>query len=110
MDLLALFRRARAKLFPSAPHPDHLHYSIYIKGRVQGVWFRSSAARKAKELKLKGVAGHSQHDELLIEVEGLEKNLKEFLDWCKEGPPLAKVEELRVEERPPEGYRSFQIQ
>ncbi len=95
---------------PVVPHPDHLHYSIHIRGRVQGVWFRSSAAKKARELNLKGFIRHNHYDSLQIEVEGQKEDLEAFIDWCKEGPPLAKVEDLTVEPGALQGYKGFVIQ
>jgi len=73
------------------------HLNIKIHGRVQGVFFRHSAKQKAKELGIKGFAQNEPDDTVYIEAEGEEKNLKQFLDWCRRGPTFARVEKVESE-------------
>ena len=58
------------------------------------VLFRDSAKRKAKKLGLRGFVKNEPDGAVYIEAEGDEKNLNEFLEWCKKGPILAKVEKV----------------
>ena len=70
------------------------HLNIKILGRVQGVFFRHSAKQKAEELNIKGFARNEPDGAVYIEAEGIEENLKQFLDWCHYGPLLASVKKL----------------
>lgn len=70
------------------------HLNIKIYGRVQMVLFRDSAKRKAEKLGLKGFVKNEPDGAVYIEAEGNEEKLKEFLEWCKKGPILAKVEKV----------------
>lgn len=73
-------------------------YRITISGKVQGVWFRASAKDKALELGLKGKVWNEYDGEVGAIVQGPLDKILLFIEWCKEGPPLAKVDEVRDEE------------
>lgn len=73
------------------------HLNIRVSGRVQGVFFRHSAKQKAEELNITGFARNEDDGSVYIEAEGEEENLKEFLNWCYQGPPLALVEKADFE-------------
>jgi acylphosphatase len=69
---------------------------IKIYGLVQGVFFRQTAQKIANKLQIKGLAKNELDGSLYIEAEGEEQNLEKFLDWCKRGPPLAKVRKIEI--------------
>lgn len=73
-------------------------YELRVKGKVQGVWFRASAKDKALSLGLKGRVWNEKNGDVGIIVQGPEEKLTQFIEWCKEGPRLADVKEVVVEE------------
>ncbi len=76
------------------------HLNVKIFGQVQGVFFRHSARQKAVELNITGFASNESDGTVYIEAEGKEENLKEFLDWCRQGPASAHVEKIESEFEP----------
>lgn len=70
---------------------------IKIYGRVQGVWFRQSAKQKADELGLGGWVRNEPDGTVLIEIQGTETKLKEFIAWCRKGSEQAKVSRLEID-------------
>lgn len=86
------------------------HYKLRIKGKVQGVWYRASARRKAEELGLSGYVRNEPNGAVYAEAEGEEASLQAFVRWCEEGPEQARVEQVDVEEGKPQGYKGFDIQ
>lgn len=72
------------------------HLNIKIYGLVQGVFFRVTAKEKADILDLTGFVRNEKGGSLFIEAEGEKQNLDKFLQWCKEGSPMAKVERIEV--------------
>ena len=64
---------------------------ITISGNVQGVFFRSSAKKKALELQLTGFVKNLGDGLVYIEAQGSTKNLEDFIDWCHIGPRHANV-------------------
>ena len=69
---------------------------LKIYGRVQGVFFRASSMKEAKKLGISGVASNEDDGTVKIEAEGGEGELKQFIDWCKEGPEHAKVDRVEI--------------
>ena len=49
-------------------------------------------------MKLAGFVRNDPDGAVYIEVEGEEESLGEFLAWCKDGPPMAKVSKVEIEE------------
>lgn len=81
------------------------HLSIKIYGQVQGVGFRYYTREKAQELALFGFVHNEPDNTVYVEMEGEEKNLKNFLEWCHLGPEAARVE--KVEFAFSEGQKKF---
>ncbi|KYK21477.1 acylphosphatase [Thermoplasmatales archaeon SG8-52-4] len=83
---------------------------VIISGRVQGVWFRASTKQKAKQLKLDGWVRNNPDGNVEAVFEGEESHIKEILNWCKRGPPLAKVTNVEIKyEEPTNGFENFFI-
>lgn len=70
--------------------------TIKIYGDVQGVFFRSSTKETAEKLNLSGWARNESDGTLSIVAEGEKENLEKFLDWCRRGPGIARVDKIDV--------------
>ncbi len=86
-----------------------LHREIHIKGQVQGVGFRYSCLRIAKSLGVKGFVRNEPDGSVYIEAEGTEIQLKSFIDWCRQGPRYAMIENVLVNEGVIKGFSQFSI-
>lgn len=84
-------------------------YSITIRGSVQGVGYRYYAKQEADALGIRGFAGNENDGSVLIEAEGDEAALAQFLDWCYSGSPSAIIDSVEFSEDKPKGYASFSI-
>ena len=82
---------------------------IIISGRVQGVGFRYSAYHKAIDLDLKGYVKNLPDGNVFIVAQGNSHHISVFMEWCKIGPPVARVNEVNVSHRNPGNYESFSI-
>lgn len=71
---------------------------VKVFGTVQGVFFRHSARIKFEELGIKGFARNESDGSVYLEAEGEKEALDKFLEWCKRGPPSARVERVEVYE------------
>jgi len=71
---------------------------LRLFGRVQGVFFRQFARAQAKKLNLKCAATNQEDGSLIIEAEGDEENLREFIKQCRKGPVFAKVEKMEIQD------------
>ncbi len=86
------------------------HLKIKVFGSVQGVLFRHWSKVKAKELKIKGFVLNLPDGTVYLEAEGEEKNLKDLLAWCHQGPSFAQVAKVEFEYlHQIKGYSDFKI-
>lgn len=67
----------------------------FISGEVQGVNFRAAAAAQARTLGLKGYARNLPDGRVEVLAAGARESLERLERWLWQGPPLAKVSELR---------------
>ena len=82
---------------------------IFVRGRVQGVWFRASAREKANDLNLAGWARNCSDGSVEIHAEGDKSSLEEFITWCRLGPAAASVSSIDLDWVPSESMVTFAI-
>ncbi len=70
--------------------------SLLIKGKVQGVFYRKSAAEKATEIGLTGFVKNLPDGNVYTEAQGTQERLNEFEQWCRRGPQHAVVESVET--------------
>ena len=74
-------------------------YKLLIKGKVQGVWFRSWFEKNAKDLKLNGYIHNLNNiNEVESIIQGDIKSIEKIAKLSKIGPPMAKVEKIILKE------------
>jgi acylphosphatase len=67
---------------------------LFVRGRVQGVFFRASAQREAKRLGLTGWVKNRPDGGVELLAEGEEEQLKDLIGWANRGPSAARVERV----------------
>ena len=82
---------------------------LTIKGRVQGVFYRATAKDVADQLGVKGWIKNLSDKNVEIRATASEELLQKLIDWCKQGPPKARVEEVIAEELSLEEFSGFRI-
>lgn len=87
-----------------------LRYKIHVTGHVQGVGFRGSAAREARNLGIKGYIKNLSNGSVYIETEGSLIQLTSFVEWCRKGTGFGFVESVKVDIIPPANYTDFRIE
>ncbi len=69
---------------------------LLISGKVQGVFYRANAKKKAEELGLKGWARNTPDNKVEIVAEGEENKLREMMEWCYNGSSEAVVDDVKI--------------
>ncbi|NOX44437.1 MAG: acylphosphatase [Caldiserica bacterium] len=83
---------------------------ITVSGRVQGVFFRANTQEVAQRLGLSGYVRNLPDGRVEVVAEGAEEALRKLIEWCHEGPPLARVERVEVRWENPTGeFSGFHI-
>ena len=73
---------------------------LRITGRVQGVAFRASTIMAAQSLGLAGWVANRADGSVETVAEGDEAGIAEFIRWCHQGPPAARVDHVEVTDEP----------
>lgn len=84
-------------------------YHIIVKGKVQGVGFRSFTKSIALALNITGIVRNLSDASVYIEATGTQQNLQQFIQQCHQGPIWAMVEAVEASEIPLKKYKGFQI-
>jgi len=92
---------------PGARFPASRLYTV--SGKVQGVWFRDSTRRKARELGICGYAINLDSGDVEVYAVGPDDALDRLEDWLAEGPPLASVSRVARRDVPVETCEDFII-
>ena len=64
---------------------------LRIRGRVQGVFYRDSTQREAQRMGLRGWVCNRSDGSVEAVAQGPPERVAALIDWCHEGPPLARV-------------------
>jgi acylphosphatase len=82
---------------------------VYISGDVQGVGFRWFTREEAMGYGLKGFVANLPDGRVEAAFEGPGDAVDAMLEWCRQGPPWARVEDVEVIEEQPVGESGFRI-
>ncbi len=83
---------------------------VLISGKVQGVFFRNFTKRNAKQLGINGYAKNLANGKVEVVAEGEKMQLDALVKLLWQGPPAAKVDDVKIEERDFTGeYKSFDV-
>lgn len=84
---------------PSAKRNDTVQWMrvrARVVGLVQGVGFRASAQSNAISLGLSGWARNEPDGSVTLEIEGSGNKVDALVEWCRTGPPSARVDNVVV--------------
>lgn len=70
---------------------------VIVSGRVQGVFFRAETRRAAERFGVFGWVRNNSDGTVEAVFEGEKIRVDSMIDWCKGGPPHAKVKSADVE-------------
>jgi acylphosphatase len=82
---------------------------VTVSGRVQGVFFRATCARLARDAGLGGYVRNLPDGRLEAAFEGEERAVDAMVDWCRRGPDLALVDSVEAVPEDPVGETKFRV-
>lgn len=69
---------------------------VLITGRVQGVMFRESTRQEAQKTQVTGMVRNIPDGRVEAIFEGNKAAVTSMIEWCKQGPPSARVDDVQV--------------
>jgi acylphosphatase len=82
---------------------------VIVEGRVQGVGYRATCARRARDAGLAGSITNLPDGRVEAVFEGPAEKVEALVSWCATGPTSATVRRVHVSELPPTGAQDFRI-
>ena len=83
---------------------------LIISGRVQGVFFRAETQRAAGMYGVTGWVRNRPDGTVEAVAEGSRTDVVSLINWCKNGPPIARVDDVEVDWQDFEGtFDAFTI-
>lgn len=84
--------------------------AVIIHGQVQGVFYRQSTLEMARKEGLSGWVKNCPDGTVAAVFEGEADLVQTALEWCRQGPPAARVSHVDVTWQPPlEDDNTFRI-
>jgi acylphosphatase len=86
--------------FPTKGNVNHdkkIRVHLIIGGKVQGVYFRHNTQIIASQHNVTGWVRNLEGGQVEVVLEGDEINVGHVIEWCKVGPPEAKVEYVDIQ-------------
>ncbi len=69
---------------------------VYVKGKVQGVFFRQAIKAMAKKNKVFGWVRNLKDGKVETVLEGDDVDIISMVEWCHAGPANARVEDIEI--------------
>ena len=83
--------------------------NLLIKGKVQGVFYRVAAKEVADKLGVTGWIKNIPEGRVEAMVTGTEDQLKQFIEWCRQGPGKAVVTDVIVTPLGEHPFKEFTV-
>jgi acylphosphatase len=95
----------------TAPHhaSGTVRRRVVVRGRVHGVGFRASCARRAVGAGVTGWVRNTPDGDVEAVFEGPVAAVDALVAWCRQGPPMAHVVGIEVAEELPAPETTFAI-
>ena len=88
---------------------DTVRRHVTISGEVQGVFFRETARRKATEAGVAGWITNRSDGRVEAVFEGPAEAVEDLVEFCRQGPTAATVEDVDVQTEEPESLSGFDV-
>jgi acylphosphatase len=89
---------------------DKTRAHVMISGRVQGVFFRAETRDAARRYGVAGWVRNTRDGRVEAVLEGNSEDVEKMIQWCRSGPPQARVENVEVDHQDYRGeFDSFSI-
>jgi acylphosphatase len=89
--------------------PEYTSVHIVVSGKVQGVGYRFSTVRQARELGINGWVRNLPNGSVEAVLEGDRRSIERMIEWCRRGSTAAIVRDVFVESIEAEEFSNFEI-
>jgi len=88
---------------------DRTRAHVFVSGKVQGVFYRANTRDAARDADVDGWVKNLSDGRVEAVFEGPEDAVESMVEWCHEGSPRSRVDDVSAEYEEPEGIEGFEI-
>lgn len=82
---------------------------LYIKGTIQGVFYRSFVKENAERYNVKGFVRNLEDGRVEVFLEGNADDVNKMIELCKKGPKHSQIKNVEIKQEPFQGFNNFKI-
>lgn len=82
---------------------------LYIRGSVQGIFFRQFVQENAEKNDVKGFVRNLEDGRVEVFIEGDLENVEKVIGLCKKGPKHSQIRNVEEKEEKFQGLKEFKI-
>ena len=82
---------------------------LYIKGTVQGVFFRQFIKENAERYNVKGFVRNLEDGRVEVFAEGNQEDVEKMIELCKQGQKHSKIEDVEIKEERFQDFKEFKL-
>jgi acylphosphatase len=88
---------------------ERVRKRVVVHGEVQGVFFRDSTREEAARRDVAGWVANRSDGTVEAVFEGAPDAVAALVDFCRSGPPRARVERVEESDEEPTGEERFRV-
>ncbi len=82
---------------------------LYIKGTVQGIFFRQFVKENAERYNVKGFVRNLEDGRVEVFAEGNQEDVEKLVELCKQGPKHSQIANVEVKEERFQDFKEFKL-
>lgn len=82
---------------------------LYIKGLVQGVFFRAFIKENAERYNVKGFTRNLEDGRVEVFLEGDVNDVNKMIELCKKGPKHSQIKNVEIKPERFQEFKTFKI-
>ncbi|VVB83316.1 Acylphosphatase [uncultured archaeon] len=82
---------------------------LYIKGTVQGIFFRQFIKDNAERNNVKGFARNLEDGRVEVFIEGNQEDVDKMIELCRKGPKHSQIDDVELKEEKFQDFKEFKI-
>ncbi len=82
---------------------------LYIRGVVQGIFFRQFIKDSAERNDVKGFVRNLEDGRVEVFIEGNLENVDKMIELCQKGPKHSKIDNIETKEEKVQDFKEFKV-
>lgn len=82
---------------------------LYIRGIVQGVFFRAFIKENAERYNVKGFVRNLEDKRIEVFLEGNVNDVNKMIELCEKGPKHAQIRNVQVKQEKFQDFKTFKV-